>query len=136
MEDYEAHGLKAMGIDCTLIGRSAGYLHPGDGEDVAADPVADHPAHDCLGDVADRLGRVPHIKQKEDRIFDPVLNDPLDIDHIEVSRQHEGFAFKRLAVGRILCPLSRADDQCPEASIFFFNPAGGSPPPFGRRLRQ
>src|SRR3970282_1495090 len=50
-----------------LLLHLGGHGHAADGEDVAPQPGADHPAHHRLGDVADRLAGVPGPGEEVDR---------------------------------------------------------------------
>jgi hypothetical protein len=58
-------------------------------QDIAAQAIADRPSHDRLGGVADGLLGIAYLKKKEDRVFNTVLDDSLNIDDVEITCQHQ-----------------------------------------------
>ena len=53
--------------------------------------VADERIDHRAGDVADRTRAVFDVELPRFRIDDAVLNDPFDVDDIQISREHRGF---------------------------------------------
>ena len=60
-------------------------MHPLFGEDVAAEAVADDAAHDGLGDIAEGLLGVANLVKEFIWITDAVLNNPFNVDDLEVT---------------------------------------------------
>ncbi len=62
-------------------------------ENIVEAPVPhDAPIH-RFADVSKRLGRVTDVKEVFSRILSPELNNPFDIDHIQIACEHQGFPF-------------------------------------------
>ena len=60
-------------------------------ENVIKTPVSNDPPDHRLADVSDRLDRVPDVKEVLLRVLSSELNDPFNIDDVEITRQHERF---------------------------------------------
>ena len=86
-----------------LVARQCGDRHARGGQHLAAEAVADHPAHHRLADVAQGAVRIALLVEVFHRVGDAVLHHPLDIDDVEIARQHQRLVRKVLAgIGRAL----------------------------------
>ncbi len=66
-----------------------GHGDPPYSQDITSHPVADYAAHDGLGDGAESLLLFTDLEKIEDWIFHSELNDPLNVDDVEVPGQHQ-----------------------------------------------
>ena len=99
-----------------------GHLHALLGQHVAAQAVAHDAPHHGLADVADRRRRVAHAVEPGVGVADPVLHDPLDVDHLEVAGQHQRLAL--LGAG-LLVAGARVAARGAEPELLLEHAAGG-----------
>ena len=62
-----------------------------DGQHVGTQRVAHDSPIDRLRDISDRTVNISNAMQVFVRVVNPVLNHPFDVNHLEVSRQHQRF---------------------------------------------
>jgi hypothetical protein len=70
---------------CNSVRERLATLHPLLSEDVAAEAVTDDTAHDGLRDIAEGLLGVANLVKEFIWIADAVLNNPFNVDDLEVA---------------------------------------------------
>src|SRR5690606_15941074 len=104
-----------------LVARVARDIDAGYRQDLAAYPVTDDAPHHRLRDVSQGLRRVPHAVQELDRVLDPVLHDPLDLNDVQVPGQHQRLVRERAGELR---PVERGGFGRAEAELLLQHALG------------
>lgn len=92
------------------------------GEYIAPEAIANDPAHDCFGNIANGLLGAAGTVNEGGGITDPVLNDPLHVNDLEIASKHEALG----AVGAVLAVVgSLADAGRSKAKLLLQNPCTG-----------